>query len=266
MNAGENDREAERFLLLTGGVPFLGFSEDWRQTFLYQPRDISSGGAGFDSARPGTFLPRIGDRLNLCLPFQTNDAFFDQCEVLWTSGDASSWSCGGQFRHRTPLRYPFFLRARNGVPQFAEGAWDVHSASEKVAALVHEACYTKKAILIYFRHLIPFFSRMSRHSAQGHSLIESSLLSRIEESIEANIAQLEVLEFRVSEDGAENLCRDRQFIRTFRQAILSEISESALGSFFNAPAVPRYIRSIRISEHKLAMNYNAFIVIQHWMG
>jgi hypothetical protein len=266
MTDSSTQRQSDRFLLLTGGQPFLGFSADWKTHFLYLPKDVSAGGAGFESARTGQFLPAKGERLNLCLPFQTNDTFFDQCEVSWVRGDLEHWECGGRFCHRTPLRYPFFLEARNGIPHFARGNWDDIRAAEKIAELLHEAVYTKKAILIYFRHLIPFFSRLSRHSSRGHSAIEFHLLRQIEASIESNISTLQELERSISEESAARLCRDRLFLRAFRNAILSEISSDALGCFFDAPAVPRYIRSIRISEHKLALNYNAVIVIQHWMG
>lgn len=259
----ESRRSHPRFPLLTGGVPFLGFSEDWHHAFLYLPRDVSENGAGIQSSRSPAFQPRAGDRLNLCLPFRFDSTFYDRCELRWVEQSGAGWSGGGLLCHRTALVYPLYLDTVCGVPLLGEPAGQARSSLETLRFLVREALFTKRAIQIYFRHLVPFFSRVSGTDPEREAPVSAAMLGSIERSIAHNVCVIgELLEQTTRADF--NLSHRDSFLHRYREAIVSEVSVNLMKHVFPAPIVPAYIRSIRLSEHKLGLNYNTAVLVKHW--
>jgi len=260
-------RNRERYPLLSGGHPFLGFSEKWQRIFLYRPRDISIGGASLESYGASDWHPSQGAKLNLCLPFHLGDDYLDQCEVRWVKNEPGKWVCGGPLVNRTPLRYPIYLESVQAVPVLKGREFNNENALEVVEYLLEDAWFTKRAILIYFRHLAPMFSRTAKQGRRGHQNISDKIFAAVEKRIERNIRALETLRMSVKAAGpqANKICRRANFIDLLRGAVLSEIDASPLEASFEAGIVNRYLHSIRVSEHKLALNYNTFLLVQYWL-
>lgn len=255
----------DRFPFFTGGHSLIGFTGDWTQVFLYTPLNASGYGASIRSEGVSP-PPNEGDLLNLCLPFHLNDEFLDQCAVRWVSGNSSSWQCGGALVNRTPLRYPLFLDFVHGVPLLGGEEMSKLDALEHVQYLLRDACFTKRAIQIYFSHMMPFFSRSANEGRGGHLHYEQHLYQHMEAQIGVNLRRLEVLLDKAMACATDlQRIKDPGFIQEYRTAVFSEISAEPLKQSFEATVVNRYLHSIRLTEHKLALNYNTFLLIQHWM-
>jgi len=261
------NRKRERYPLLSGGHPFLGFSENWKRIFLYRPRDISIGGASLESCGASDWHPPKGCKLNLCLPFHLGDDYLDQCEVRWLNNKAGKWICGGPLVNRTPLRYPIYLESVQAIPMLDGRQFSNETALDVIHYLLEDAWFTKRAILIYFRHLAPLFSRTSKQGLHGHHKMSAQIFDAVEMRIQRNIRALETLRMSVKAAGpnANKICRRSNFIDLLRGAVLSEIEAGPLEASFEAGIVNRYLHSIRVSEHKLALNYNTFLLVQYWL-
>lgn len=222
---------------------YIGFSADWKWHFIYQVRSV-------DAYQLQLVIPhqnktvKIGERLNLCLPFNKNSEFFDQCEIIAIN---SPNSFTGRLCHRTPLRYTLHFDSQMQTKQ---------EANKLVQILLKDALLTKKAIKIYFEHLIPFFSKLSLLGGSQHSKIESDLADTIYNELTRKIEALKTLVGLSLQEINEG------HIAQHLECILTEIEEADLRNVFSTLSVPQYIRSIRLSEHKLAINHNTLITLK----
>ncbi len=266
MKEVQTPRYLDRFPVFTGGHPFLGFSGDWSVVFPYLPRDVSNYGASLRSFSQDGFTPSEGDKLNLCLPFRMNEEFLDQCLVRWVRKEEEGWTCGGPLTHRAPLRYPFFLDSVHAVPLLNGKNFTAEAALKLIADLLRDAWLGKRCIAIYFQHIAPFFTRSAKRGFNKHKELEARLFRNIAQQIEQNISALEDLRGQLNLANKPSvLCQSEAFIRTYRSSILSEILLEPLTASFSAEIINRYLHSIRVCEHKLALNYNTFLLLQYWL-
>jgi len=244
--------------LLDSANQFLGFSEGWKQTFLFNILDTKNGTVKLFGPNQA-FQPAVGDKVNVCLPFKLDSEFLDQCCIEKVQTTTDGWICQGRLTHRTPLRYPLYFDAIRGEPSTDRQT----VIKDNLLELLNDAKLTKKAIVIYFKHLIPFFSRVSRLCPDEHLSIEEETLGGVKALIEKNISNIEELEKEVR--TAENpLAKDGNLIARYLKMLLPEVSEDMITDVYSTSLVPQYIKSIRLLEHKLCLNYNTVILLQHW--
>lgn len=244
--------------LLSTTNQFLGCSEGWKETFMYNI--VNMGEDGITISVPSQdFKPAVGNKLNICLPFKLNSEFFDQCWITKVDLTPTGTICFGRLTHRTPLRYPLYFDVIRGETAVEDKQAIV---KEKLLELLNDAKLTKKTILIYLQHLIPFFSRVSRLCPTEHTNIEENIES-VKNHIKVNIANIEALETETL--LIENpLTPNSQIISRYLQVLLPEVSEKALTNLYSISLMPEYIKSIKLLEHKLCLNYNTVILLQYW--
>lgn len=222
---------------------YIGFSADWKWHFLYQAQHI-------DEYHLKLHIPKqhittfVGQRLNLCLPFIRNTEFFDQCEIQ-TIENSSNFT--GKLCHRTPLRYTL---------HFDSTMRSLNDVDKLFHIILKDAVLTKRAIRIYFEHLIPFFSKLSLLGGTEHNRIETDLADKIYQRLSQKINVLKELSMLSLQTITE------EHIAQHLLCSLTEIEESDLREVFSALSVPQYIRSIRLSEHKLAINHNSLVTLK----
>lgn len=144
--------------------------------------------------------------------------------------------------------------------------------------LIKDSMLLKEGVRVYFKHLIPYFSRIADYSHREYTKLETYFLHDIEMHIIDNISKLEKLyqiaQQKITKPEEIPVYIDLEFLR---EIIESEISTSVFKVVFSKKkginpcdlsivsyhqeGIFMYINAIKNLEKKLYSNYNHIVII-----
>lgn len=245
-------------------LPFLGARTDTHSLFQYVLTGVSGDEVTF--AVPGWVALRehleAGAGVSFHLPFATRADFFDEGEVTGARADAEQ---GGQvavarLTARSPLQYPLQAAVADGRIRFGEADDGPVERLVLAQALLRDCALTKQGVRVYFKHLVPLFSRITLFPTEEYARLRTVLLEEIRGKIIANVAALETWTAEAQTFAPGDLA-GRLDMEALRAAIEPEINNELFGTVFDLAAVKQYLDAIRLLERKLCLNYNTLVLL-----
>lgn len=248
-------------------LPFLGARQDTHALFQY----ILLGekvGEGLKFAIPGWVALREhlepGARVAFHLPFHLHKDFFDEGEISAVAVDAAQ---GGQVAQarltgRSALQYPVFAEPGQGRVVFTDAEGGPAEPENLVRALLQDCMLTKSGVRVYFKHLVPLFSRITRFPTADYARLRQGLLAEIRDRIAANEAAF--ARWHVAVEADSFVVGDLPAVidlEAVRAAVEPEINNELFGAMFSSTAISQYLDAIRLLERKLCLNYNTLVLL-----
>lgn len=256
-------RRAKRLAVDSLVLPFLATREADKQVFQYLVLDLSAEGAGI--AIPSWALARErlnqGERVNLHIPFRLHQKNLDRGEVRWVAwrDDINAQACGVLLDREVPAYYPVELSLERG-----EVAVDLRRFSgpgELLLKVLGDLCLLKAGVVIYLKHLAPYFSRVAGVSRKDFGPLREVIFDEARDKEAQNQRDLEDLLAQLGGgDGADAAMAalDLENLSSMVQsAIYLELFQNALDS----PMAGQYLHAIKTLEDRLYYNYNTIVML-----
>jgi len=249
-------------------LPFLGSREEDHALFEYLLFDISSRGgwAGVRIAVPGwgvrkEYLNR-GEIVDFHIPFQIDEESFHLAKVVWERWDDSlrAQVCGARLEKKARRAYPFHISlSKAGIGIDLRGFSSIEGLLLRV---LKDSVLLKKGVLIYLKHLIPLFSRISGYPHREFPELKRCLLEDIRLKVEENKKALETIfsNFQEANWSFAELARHLD-LNELLSATESEIYPEIFNIAFETGAHISYIGAIKTLEKKLYCNYNLIVMM-----
>lgn len=248
-------------------LPFLGARMDTHALFQYVLLGEKNG-EGLKFAIPGWVALREhlepGAKVAFHLPFHLHRDFYDEGEVTTVVADPVQGGQQAQARltGRSALRYPVYAEPGQGRVFFTDIDGGPAEPETLVRALLQDCMLTKSGVRVYFKHLVPLFSRITHFPTADYALLRKSLLAEIRERIAANETAFSRWHETVE---AETFTIDDLpsviDLEAVRAAVEPEINNELFGAMFTTPAISQYLNAIRLLERKLCLNYNTLVLL-----
>lgn len=245
-------------------LPFLGARTDSHALFQYVLLGVSADSVDF--AIPGWVALRehleAGARVSLHLPFAVRADLFDEGMVIVARPDAEQ---GGQIAtarltERSPLQYPLPASVQEGRIVFDDIGAAGGGRAEQVRALLRDCALAKQGVRVYFKHLVPLFSRITLFPTAEYAQLRTVLLDEIRGRIAENVARFESWSAQ-AESAASGELASWLDLEAMRGAIEPEINNELFGTVFELSAIRQYLDAIRLLERRLCLNYNAIVLL-----
>ena len=259
-----NKRREPRAGITAVLMPFMGTRESDQGTFEYLLDDISSQGVGLSI--PSWLVRRerlkTGDLVNLHLPFQRHGRFYIRGRVQWGRWDEEKQAqfCGLLMETGRRPPYPVFLSLAKG--ELLLDLEGFENTEDLMTLLFKDAYLLKKGILIYLKHLTPFFYRIGDYPTKQFPQLKQTLLEDIRKKAEENALWLETIfnEFSMEKWPLSEIPRHMD-LEMLRQAMESEVQRDLLAMVFTSETVRPYLNAIYELEKKQSNLFNTIVVI-----
>lgn len=247
-------------------LPFLGARTDTHALFQYVITRAE--GDLVEFSVPGWVALRehlaAGARMTFHLPFRAREDFFDEAEIIAARPDAEQ---GGQaatarLTGRSPLRYPILVAPSGDAVEFRDMEGQPTGPLELARAVLRDCALGKHGVRVYFKHLVPLFSRITLFPSEEYRRLRFVLLEEIRGRIEANAATFERWAETVAAEGFQT--RDLAAaldLEALRAATEPEINNELFDAVFNTDAISQYLNAIRLIERRLCLNYNTLVLL-----
>lgn len=146
----------------------------------------------------------------------------------------------------------------------AEGKGDVST----LAHLLKDSFFLKKGVLIYLKHLEPYFSRLFEFTETEYQDLKKLTFADVRRHVQEHIQQLEKLYQLFTEEVCE--FQDVPLhvdLENLRESVLSELDLPFLETAFQessplqAHSYRLYLEAIKILEFRLYQNYNQIVFL-----
>lgn len=260
-----NHRREERLVIASLVFPFLGSRELDHAFFQYLPIDISP--AGLQLIIPKWVVNRerlrIGDRINLHVPFRIDDEVYSEGVVAWTRWDEEDGGqrCGVAMDRKVQAHYPIFIELGTN-PGIGLNLQDFNTADSLLLQLFKDAILLKRGVRIYLKHLVAYFSRLAEVASEEYRQLKTFLFVDLDNRIVANQGKLEALAEVVR--GRANIVKELARyvdLEELRQMMESEIYIEILRAALSTEAVLPLLQAIKSLEKKQYANYNAIVML-----
>jgi len=248
-------------------LPFLGSRQSPHAPFQYLLHAVDRLGAiiGIPSWVVRREHLRAGDIVDLHFPFRTDDGWHRHHAVIesvrWEA-EQSEQVCVTTFRDRHPLHHPVHASLETGVIAFRTEGGEAADPAELMRGLVRDCLLQKQGVAVYFKHLVPLFSRITEFPTEDFGVLRGMVLEDIRKRIATNIASFERW-WQQAASGAltpANLSLEID-LEDLRAAVEGEIDNELFEATFSTPAIRPYMNAIRLLEDKLYMNYNTLVLL-----
>jgi hypothetical protein len=258
-------RKEERHAVDSILLPFLGTRENDQGAFEYLLSNLSASGVGISIPRWLVSREHLkeGDRINLHIPFRRSERFYTRGTVMWERWDAEQEAqfCG--LRMQSSLRppyYPVYISLLQG---------DVHldlqrfrSTENLIQRILKDAYLLKRGILIYLRHLVPFFYRIGEYPIEEYPELKETLLDDIRHRVESNALWLEDLyDTALREHWEQEELPVALDLGKLRETMESEVQRDLLATVFETGAVRPYLDAIYELEKKQSHLFNTLVML-----
>lgn len=257
-------RHEPRMMLDSILLPFLGCREEDHVCFQYIPLELST--TGFRIAVPRWVVSReriqVNDLITLNSPFRFQGHTFYQGRVIWTKWDEAlvSQISGLTLEQEMPPTYPIYFTVQDSGITFNREQFA--AVDNCILELFKDLILLKRGVSIYFKHLIPYFSRITGYSTKDYPHLKDLLLLDIQNKITEHIDKLKDIfdEMQSSLNLYQNIVKlfDLEHLRGL---VESEISLDLLLVTFESEAARQYLTAIKELENKLYANYNNITMI-----
>lgn len=245
-------------------LPFLGSRASDQCVFQYLLNDISNTGVGFSI--PNWVINRehlkTGNIVNLHIPFESNGGYASRGTIRWTRWDdeIKAQFCGIQMEQSLPAYYPHSFAVGSSGIRF--NLQEAGAYENLLQLLLKDAQLIKKGILIYMKHLVPFFYRVGNRSSDDYSGLKETVLEEIRTRIRGSHDELKKLRNQVVRERwkREDLCRKLD-LEKFRENMQTEIHRDVLLLSFDKKSIQPYLNAIYELEKKQYYNYNTIVML-----
>lgn len=263
MSSVEPRREPRR-PIETVNLPFLGTRAEDHSSFQYLITDISPQGVGIAIPRWVVKKERLheGQVIDLHVPFRIEGNTYFQGRIVWTrwDQDLQAQICGLAMINRKVIAEPLFIC----LDTFNIGVDHCNCAGidKLLLRIIKDSVLLKKGVLIYLRHLIPYFSRISNYPANSYGQLKELILEDLVGNVAEHRRKLLLLqeEIQQHDDFQNNLSKYLE-LEPLREIIESEIHMGILEATFESPSALQYLRAIKELEKKLYSNYNTVVLL-----
>lgn len=259
-------------------LPFLGTLEDG-EPFQYLLLSMETKFA--EIALLKWFLNRVqlhkGDTINLHLPYLLSTEYKLLGNISGTviAAEHSEEGQGEIYRISLSEQIKDPEIQYDSLNQLTKQLQAKGSLTDLFIHLLKDSMILKAGIKVYFKHLIPYFSRISDYSYKKYELLKINFLYDIEKHITSNEAKLEEI-YQNTKNKINKLEEIAIFIdlELLREILESEISSSVFNIIFSNENVPKlsldkfpqtgvymYINAIKNLEKRLYSNYNHIVII-----
>lgn len=247
-------------------LPFLGARTDTHALFQY----VLTGTRGdeVDFAIPGWVALREhlepGARITFHLPFRAREDFFDEGGIIAVSADTEQGgqSATARLDGRSPLRFPVLADPSTGTVMFRDSEGAPIEPLELARAVLRDCELGKQGVRVYFKHLVPLFSRITLFPTEEYKQLRVVLLEEVRGRIEANAATFARWRALVDDEkfSASDLAT-RLDLEELRAATEPEINNELFDAVFNTDAITQYLNAIRLIERRLCLNHNTLVLL-----
>jgi hypothetical protein len=238
-------------------LPFLGSRVAPHSVFQYLLHRVDATSATFSVpawvVRREHF--RIGNHVDFHFPFRTADGWNrhhgEITEVRWDAGN-SEQVCHAELREREPLHHPVYAALDTGEIAFRNAGGEPADPAELLRSVLRDCHLLKRGIGVYFKNLVPLFSRITFFPTEDYGALRAMVLEDIRVRIEANIAAFARWNAQ-AEAGTlspATLSRDVD-LESLRTAMEGEIDNELFETTFNTPVIRPYTAAIQLLEQKL---------------
>lgn len=203
-----------------------------------------------------------GTLVNIHIPFLFNQRIFTHGKIVWTRWDELSQAqlYGIHLEEKGIGHYPVFVSLESrGVTLDLK---DFDSKDELLLKVLKDAFLLKKGVLIYLKHLIPYFTRITDYPTKDYARLKDVFLNDVFNRVKRNGERLKSLyerlqtEVRVKEDIAAYLD-----LEDLRDMVESEIYLDIFKAAFDTENILPYMNAIKLLENRLYVNYNTVVMI-----
>lgn len=253
-----------RHAIASINLPFIGSRHEDQLSFQYLLLDTSVHGAQIAILKWFVSRERLQqeDVIDFHVPFRLSQATYDQGKVVWSRWNQTIQGqiCGVQMVSKTPLRYPVYVSME--AKGIGIDLTRFTSVANLLLRVIKDSILLKKGVLIYLRHLIPYFSRISDYSSHDYRSLKNILLNEILARIDANRSWLEALRAEILKTpGYQKEIARHLDLEELREVIESEISFELFKNVFSTGSALSYVVAIKELEKRLCANYNTIVMI-----
>jgi hypothetical protein len=128
--------------------------------------------------------------------------------------------------------------------------------------VLRDCALGKHGVRVYFKHLVPLFSRITLFPSEEYRRLRFILLEEIRGKIEANASAFE----RWADAVAAETLKPGDLataldLEALRAATEPEINNELFDAVFNTSAITQYLDAIRLIERRLCLNYNTLVLL-----
>lgn len=258
-------RRERRFPIDSVLMPFLGTRSGDHAPFQYLVLDISLHGVKI--GLPGWTVNRErlapNTSVSLHAPFTLQDRPFNQGKTVWANWDRASNTqyCGiemDQSAASSPEAVYFSFKGEQIIIDLENfGCRD-----DVLVKVLKDAYLLKKGVLIYLRHLVPYFSRSGKYPSEEYPRLREVFFNDVIHQVENH---QRILESQCG-DVREGCSYQNDIVKTLdleelRQAMESEINADIFQAIFELESVMQYVNAIKQLEGRLYANYNTLVML-----
>ena len=244
-------------------LPFLGSRGDDLQPFPYLLRDASSGGLGIllPSWLTGRQRLQTGETIFPHLPFGIGERSLNRGQVAWQrwSEEAEGQMVGIRLTGGTPVPYPLYLALDEQEVRIDLGRFQTSAALAE--RIIHDSVLLKRGILVYLRHLEALFSRVGELSREDYRIFREEVIADVRRRLQRNADYLAQYDPRLTATPQATAITERIDLEELRAAMEPEIHLELFELALGYETSSLYLESIKRLEHRLYLNYNAYVAL-----
>jgi hypothetical protein len=265
-SATVESRNEPRIPINCQGLSFLGTRANDRSCFQYLLTNVSPSGVGF--ALPNHLKNRErflkGDRVHFHVPFKLSDHFYNEGTVRWTDFDPTTEGqcCGAELDKQSALHYPVYVSFQTREITFPWETAGFRSTKHLLQSIVKDALLLKRGMLIYYRHLTPFFLKIGALDPRDYPVLKTIFLQDVDIQLNLNITTLKKILATVEQPDFSVQQIEKQLdLDVLRETIEPEIDANIFRNSFRSGNVVPYLDSLKTLEGKLYMTYNTVVLM-----
>ena len=245
-------------------MPFLGTRESDQGAFEYLLSDISASGVGLVIPRWLVSREHLkkNDVINLHIPFRYDERFYTRGHVAWERWDEEQEAqmCGLQMDPSIRPFYRVYISIETGG--FELDLQEFDTVGNLLHGLLKDAYLLKRGILIYLKHLVPFFYRITEYPTDEYPELKETLLDDIRGRVKGNADRLESLyDTAVTEGWTQRDIPRLLDLEQLRGWMETEVQRDLLMAVFGGGGVRPYLNAIYELEKKQSHLYNTIVML-----
>ncbi len=245
-------------------LPFLGSRDEDYITFEYLLLDV-------DRSRIKIAIPewvvsreqlKENDLINLHVPFHFTEEMIVEGRIVFTRWDEKikSQICEAEPVEKSLPPYPIYLFFRGQDICIDLKTFD--KVEDLFLKVVKDSMLLKKGISVYWNHLIPYFSRITRYPTKEYPLLKELFLNDIRNKIQEHHRRLVELYDRIrSEPFSTKEIPIWINLEELRSWMESELYMEIFRTTFETKDHLPYLLAIKNLEKRLFFNFNTIVMI-----
>lgn len=245
-------------------LPFLGSRSEDYITFEYLLLEVDP--SGIKIAIPEWVVSREqlkkNDLINFHVSFRSMGETMEEGRIVYTQWDEpiKSQVCKADLEKRSHSQYPVYISSKN--QEICIDLKDFRRVEDLLLRMVKDSMLLKKGILIYWNHLIPYFSRITRYPTKEYALLKELFLNDIRNKMQEHHRRLVELYDKLRNESFSikeiPILINLEELRSWME---SELYAEIFKTAFETESYLYYLLAIKELEKRLFLNFNAIVMI-----